>query len=116
MLKIYTSYNCSSCKKAISWLEQHGIDYEQYNIFAKPLTKDEVLYILKYTENGFLDIISTRSKVYEHYKEELEEKSVSEYINFIIENPSILKRPILIDDVTDNILIGYNEYEMDILL
>lgn len=116
MLKIYTSYNCSSCKKAIQWFEQKGIEYEQYNMFSKHLTKEEVLYMLKYTESGFSDIVSTRSKVYEHYKSELEDKTINEYIEFIIENPSILRRPIIIDDVTNNMLVGYNEYEMDIFL
>ncbi len=116
MLKVYTSYNCSSCKKTMAWLEEQGIEYENYNFFSKSLTKEEILYILKYTENGFEDIISERSKVYELHKEELNQMTVNDYIDFIIDHPSILKRPIIVDDVTENILIGYNKYDMEMFL
>ncbi len=116
MLKIYTSYNCSSCKKAMEWLDEQGIEYEDYNFFSKPLKHDEIEYILKFTENGFEDIISERSKVYEVYKEELKELKVQEYIDFIIDHPSILKRPIIVDDVTHNMLVGFNKYDMEVFL
>ena len=116
MLRIYTSYNCGSCKKATAWLEQKGIVYENFNLFSKKLQEKDVLSILKYTENGFVDIISTRSKIYEHVKDDVKDKTVNQYVKFIIDNPSILRRPIIVDDVTENILIGYNENEMNILL
>ncbi len=116
MLKVYTSYNCSSCKKTLTWLEDHGIEYEEYNFFSKSITADEIMYILKFTENGFEDIISERSKVYEQFKEELENLSVSQYIDFIIDNPAILKRPIIVDDVTNNLVVGYNKYDMESFL
>lgn len=116
MLKIYTSYNCSSCKKVVKWFEEHGIEYEDYNFFSKSLTKEELKYILKYTENGFEDIISERSKVFQSNQKNLHEMSVTRLIEFIIDHPSILKRPIIVDDVTNNFLVGYNKYEMEIFL
>ena len=116
MLKIYTSYNCASCKKAMIWLNNHGIEYDDYNFFSKSLNKEELLYMLKFTENGFEDIISERSKVFAIKKEELKNFTVNEYIDFIIDNPSILKRPIIVDNVTSNLAVGYNKYDMEIFL
>lgn len=116
MLKVYTSYNCSSCKKTLDWLEKRGIEYEEYNFFSKSMTEEELKYILKFTENGFEDIISERSKVYETYKDKITDLSVSKYIDLIIDHPAILKRPIIVDDVTDNLVVGYNKYDMDAFL
>ncbi len=116
MLKVYTSYNCSSCKKVMNWLDESGFGYEEYNFFSKGLSEEDVTHILKYTKNGFEDVISERSKIYNKYKGEIEEMKTKELIEFIIDNPSILKRPILVDDVTKSIKVGYNVIEMDELL
>ncbi len=37
--------------------------------------------------------------------------TTKELINFIIENPSMLKRPIIVDDVTESVKVGYSEHE-----
>lgn len=116
MLKIYTSYNCSSCKKATKWLTEHGIEYEDYNFFSKELTPEEIKHMLMYTTNGFEEIISERSKVYQMNKETLPRLNVTQLIEFIVVNPSILKRPIIVDDVTENILVGYNKSDMEMFL
>lgn len=113
MLKVYTSYNCSSCKKATSWLERHGFVYEEVNFFSKGLTDDDVKFILKYARNGFEDVISERSKIYEKYKEKIFDMKTRELIQFIVENPSILKRPLIVDDVCEILIAGYSEFSMD---
>lgn len=112
MLTIYTSYNCASCKKAMAWLKKHGIAHEEYNFFSRDLTHDEVRNMLKFTTTGFEDIVSERSKIYMRYREQIVEMRISELITFIIENPSILKRPILVDDVTESVKVGFNEEEL----
>ncbi len=111
MLKIYTSYNCSSCKTAIKWFKDHGIVHEEYNFFSRDLTEQEVLEMLKYTDEGFEEIVSERSKIYNKYKEQISDMTTKELINFIVENPSVLKRPIVVDDVTKEIKTGFNEGE-----
>ncbi len=116
MLKVYTSYNCSSCKKVMAWLEETGIGYDEYNFFSRGLNEAEVLNILKYAHNGFEDVISERSKVYQRYKEEISNMSTKSLIQFIIDNPAVLKRPILVDDATQKIQIGYNMAELEELL
>ncbi len=113
MLTIYTSYNCASCKKSMQWLKDHGIAHEEYNFFSRDLTHEEVKNMLRFTTTGFEDIVSERSKIYIRYKEEIFNMKTSELIDFIIENPSILKRPILVDDVTETVKVGFNEEELN---
>ncbi len=116
MLIVYSSYNCSSCKKVAQWLVDQGLVYDEINFFSKGLTPNDVSYLLKYAHNGFEDIISVRSKVYEKYKYQLEEMSTPKLIDFIIDNPSILKRPLIVDDVTETLIAGYNDILLEELL
>merc|ERR1711879_468118 len=66
--------------------------------------------MLKNTESGFEDIISTRSKVFQENNLDIEDMTMSELTNFIIENPSVLRRPIIIED--EKMQVGYNEDEI----
>ncbi len=116
MLKVYTSYNCSSCKKVMKWLDDSGIGYDEYNFFSRGLSEKEVLNILKYAHNGFEDVISERSNAYQRHKDSICEMTTKELIQFIIDNPAVLKRPILVDDVTEKMQIGYNVVDLDELL
>lgn len=116
MLRVYTSYNCSSCKKATKWLEENGFVYEQVNFFSRGLLESDVQFILKYARNGFEDVISERSKIYGKYKESVCQMTTKDLIQFIIDNPSILKRPIIVDDVCETMITGFNENSMEDLL
>jgi len=66
------------------------------------------------SENGFEDIISLRSKVFKEQTIDLESMKINELVEFIIANPTILKRPII---VTDNeIQVGYNDDDITLFL
>lgn len=110
MIKIYVSPSCSSCKKVKKWFTEQNIPFEEKNILNKPLKEDELKEILEKSENGTTDIISTRSKVIKENNVDVENMTISEMIKFIRENPSVLKRPIMVDD--HRIQVGYNEEEI----
>ncbi len=116
MLMVYSSYNCSSCKKAMKWLNENGIMYEELNFLGTTLKEEDVINMLKYTENGFEDIISERSKVFMRYEERLKKMKIKDLIQFIIDNPSVLKRPIIVDPVTEEVIVGYREVDMEDLI
>ena len=110
MITIYTTPSCSSCRKAKKWFDDHRIEYREKNIFNIQLTRDDIVSMLKNTENGFEDIISTRSKVFQEQNLDIEDMTMSELTNFIINNPSVLRRPIIIEDL--KMQVGYNEDEI----
>lgn len=113
-VKVYTSPSCASCRKAKKWLMHYGIDYVEKNIFVSKLSRDELKMILEKTEHGFDDIISTRSKVFKEKNLDIESMSINELLDFIEENPSVLKRPIIIDD--RHLQIGYNDEEIRVFI
>ncbi|MEY3431878.1 MAG: hypothetical protein RIS53_776 [Bacillota bacterium] len=110
MVRIYTSPSCSSCRKVKKWFELEGIPFEERNIFSATLNESELKEMLEKSENGTEDIISTRSKVIKEQNLDVENMSISQLVLFIRENPSVLKRPIMVDD--RRIQVGYNEEEI----
>ncbi len=110
MIHIYTTPSCSSCRKAKKWFEEHHIEYKEKNIFNIQLSREDILMMLRNTENGFEDIISTRSKIFQDMNIEIEEMSMNDLVEFIIENPSVLRRPIIIEN--NKMQVGYNEDEI----
>jgi regulatory protein spx len=66
--------------------------------------------MLNFSDNGIEDIISTRSKIFKDNQLETDEMRFGELADFIIDNPTILKRPIIINDKI--MQTGYNEDEI----
>ncbi|MEG0277299.1 MAG: transcriptional regulator Spx [Coprobacillus sp.] len=110
MIRIYTAPSCASCRKVKSWLKDHQIPYVEKNIFSTLLRESELKELLERSENGTDDIISKRSKIIKENKVEIDDMSVNELIHFIQQNPSILKRPIIIDE--RRFQVGYNAEEI----
>lgn len=110
MIKIYTSPSCSSCRKVKQWFDEQQIPYEEHNIFSASLSEPELKEILYKSENGTDDIISTRSKVIKEKNIDVNDLTMSELVQFIKDNPSVLKRPIMVD--TNRIQVGYNSEEI----
>ena len=114
MIKIYTSPSCSSCRKAKKFFQDENIPYQEKNIFVTDLSDEELRDILSKSENGTEDIISTKSKIIKEGGVDVEDMTINELIKFIRNNPSILKRPIMVDD--SKIQVGYNEEEIRVFI
>lgn len=110
MVILYSSPSCTSCRKAKMWLENHHIPYVERNLMKEPLRADEVKAMLRLTEDGTDELISTRSKAFTDLNMELDDISMSHLIGLIVDNPSLLKRPIIMDD--RRMQVGYNEDEI----
>lgn len=112
MIVVYTSPGCSSCRKVKNYLKDNNLKFIEKNIFNTLLNKEEIKYLISRTENGTDDIISKRSKIIQESKIDIESMSVNELCDFIVNNPSILKRPIIIDE--KDLQVGYDEEEIEL--
>lgn len=114
MIQIYTTPSCASCRKAKKWFDQYKIPYSEKNIFSIKLSKEDIFRMLANSENGFDDIISTRSKVFKEKQLAPDNMSIQQLVEFIINNPSVLKRPIIINE--NELQVGYNNEDITIFL
>ncbi|AKO91319.1 MULTISPECIES: transcriptional regulator SpxA [Priestia] len=110
MVTLYTSPSCTSCRKARAWLEENDIAYTERNIFSEPLSIDEIKEVLRMTEDGTDEIISTRSKTFQKLNVQLDAMPLKDLYSLIKDNPGLLRRPIILDE--KRLQVGYNEDEI----
>lgn len=110
MVTLYVTPSCTSCRKARAWLEENSIPYQERNIFTEPLTLNEIKAILRMTEEGTEDIISTRSKAYAELNIDISEMPLNDFFDLVQKEPGLLRRPIMIDE--KRLQIGFNEDEI----
>ncbi|MFA5542687.1 MAG: transcriptional regulator Spx [Bacilli bacterium] len=114
MIQLYTSPSCLSCRKVKKYFNKYGIKFIEKNILHTQLSKEDIFKMLANSENGFDDIISVRSKVFKDSNIDIDSMKIHDLVEFIIKNPTILKRPII---VTDNDLqVGYNDDDITLFL
>lgn len=115
MIIIYTGVNNKVCHKVLHWFEEEGIPYCERKITKKkPLTKKELELLLKLSYNGFDDLLSFRSKSYQNIEIQFENLSYNEALNFIINHPKIIKKPIIIDLKKHKLQVGFNKEKIRI--
>ena len=66
------------------------------------------------TDKGTEEIISYRSQAYQDLDVDIDSLSMNELLNLFIEEPSLIRRPIIMDD--RRLQIGYNEEEIRMFL
>ena len=111
MNKVYCYPRCTTCKKAVKWLEENGIEYEYKHIVEETPSKEE---IKKYYEKSGLPLkkfFNTSGNVYKqmNLKEKLAEMSEDEQFELLASNGMVLKRPLFVGK--DFVLIGFKEAE-----
>ena len=107
MIKIYYSPSCSSCRKVKKWFDDQKIPYTSKDIFSGSLNENEIREIITKCIDGTDEIISPRSKIVQEQNIDFDNMKISELITFIKNNPSVLRRPIIVDD--KRVQVGYNE-------
>ena len=112
MIVMYTSAGCSSCRKAKKYMRKNNLPFIEKKLEYTRLNDKEIRYLLERSENGSDDLISNRSKIIKEGNRDIETMKLSDLVSFIRENPSILKRPIIIDN--SSLEIGYDEEEISI--
>ncbi|ADM38492.1 transcriptional regulator MgsR [Bacillus spizizenii] len=108
---IFYSYpSCTSCRKTKHWLKAHQIEFNERHLFRETPTVEELRYILSLTTEGIDEILATRSQTFKNLNLNIEEMTVNEVLELLIEKPKLLRRPILVDN--KKLVIGYNPGEL----
>lgn len=107
MINLYVAPSSASSRKARKWLQSNNISFNERNIAKDPLNSDEIKELLRLTENGSEDIISTRSNTFNSLHIDLDSLNLSKLINLLVKHPDLIKRPLIFDD--KQLQVGFSE-------
>ena len=111
MITVYCYSRCSTCKKALKWLDENGIEHEVLDI--KEDHPDEDLLRKYYAMSGLpLKRFFNTSGI--QYREmglskKLPDMSEEEQIALLATDGMLVKRPLVVGD--DFVLTGFREHE-----
>lgn len=121
MIFVLMSPNSFSCAKALKFFKKNDIKIMPINIIKNPIDDKLLLDILSLTDGGFEDIIATRSDFIQQSKIDVNELTTHELIHLIQHEPTILKKPIIIQYTKAHhhpyrLMVGYNSDDIEIFL
>lgn len=120
MIYVLMSSNSFSCAKALKFFKKHNFKYVSINVITNPIDLRILRDILYLTSGGFEDIIATRSDFIQQLKIDVNDLTTNELIHLIQHEPTILKKPIIIQYDKDHhpyrLMVGYNAEDIEIFL
>lgn len=113
MIKVYCYSKCSTCKKALKWMDDKGIKYELIDI--KESNPDEKT-IRKYHKKSGLPLkrfFNTSGMLYRELElaKKLPDMSEDEQFKLLASDGMLVKRPMLVTDKA--VLTGFREKEWE---
>ncbi len=108
--QLYGIKNCDTMKKAFKWLDQHNIAYEFHDY--KKIVPDRAILKLAIQQYDWETVINRRGTTWRKLPEDVQtQMDGTKAVNIALENPSIIKRPLLVFDNVIHLGFKANEYE-----
>ena len=107
---IFYSYSkCSTCRKAVKWLDKKDLEYQLIDIVEDPpLLKYLNLALVQYSSDK-KKIFNTRGKAFKSINLDIYSLSIEEIIKLLLSDGKLIKRPFLVHG--EKIILGFNESE-----
>ena len=101
---------CGTCIKAKKYLQTMNVDFVDRDIL-EGITKEEFEKWIPLSNKSVDKFFNTSGLIYknENYKEKLKTMTYDEKINALVNNPMLIKRPILVHN--NLVLVGFKELE-----
>lgn len=104
---------CSTCKKALKWLDDCDVQYEVRDIKSNNPTYDELKMWYEKSNLPLKKFFNTSGLVYKSLslKDKLPSMSEDEQLNLLSTDGMLVKRPLVIGD--DFVLTGFSQNEWE---
>lgn len=110
-LQVYGIPNCGTCKKALKWLDDNGIDYEFINTKEHPPTQAQITdWVSTLTARPMRN---TSGMSYRALGEEKKTWSDDQWIDAFTKDAMLLKRPLFVKD-NKAVLVGFRASEAEL--
>lgn len=107
MHTVYAYKNCDTCRKAIKWLHENGVEHTVKPIRETPPTAEELRTAVKSFSGDLRRLFNTSGTDYREMgiKERLSSLSEEDAIHLLSQNGNLIKRPFLIGP--NKVLTGF---------
>ena len=107
MYIIYGIKNCDTMKKALAWLDEHQVKYQFHNYKTDGISDDLLRSFLQLVD--WHSLLNTRGTTWRKLDESVRAQINNQdaAIKIMLANPSIIKRPLLIEN--DRALLGFSD-------
>ena len=104
---------CSTCMKALNWLEQHNITFEERPIKEQNPTYEELKEWYQMSGMPLKKFFNTSGLIYKELqlKDKLPTMSEDEQLQILATNGMLVKRPLVVGD--GFVLTGFKEKEWE---
>ena len=106
---------CGTCKKALKWLEDNGLEYEYRHIVENNPTRDELKDWYERSGLPLKKFFNTSGLKYKelNLKDRIPEMTEDEIFGLLSTDGMLVKRPILLEG--DKVLVGFKVEEWETL-
>ena len=110
-MKVYIYEKCGTCRKALKWLDERGIEYQTVSIRETPPSKTVLKKMLKAKDGQRKKLFNTSSKDYREpeVKNSLPDLSDDEAMALLALRGNLIKRPFVLEG--EVALVGFKEDE-----
>ena len=110
-MKIYCYPKCTTCKKALKWLDEQGKAYEEIDIKENNPSKEDLKAAYEKSGLPLKRFFNTSGQLYREMglKERLAGMTEEEQYELLASDGMLVKRPIIVSD--RGILVGFKETE-----
>ena len=107
--KVYEYAGCSTCKKALKFLDQHKIPYQKLPIVEQPPSVSELKKMAGYLNGTFRKLFNTSGQLYREMKlgEKVATMTLDEAVKLLAAHGKLIKRPFILSD--KNGTVGFSE-------
>lgn len=113
MFTIYGIPNCDTVKKARTWLDKNGIEYQFHDYKKLGIAPEKIQdWFKEYPWQKLVNKTSTTWKELSDEEKALvqDEKSAT---NLMVKKTSVIKRPVLEDSTGKAVAVGFSEKEFE---
>ncbi len=111
MPKFYHYPNCSTCRNAQKWLQNHKVELDAVDITLTPPSKDQLKKVLKTSGKTIADLLNKSGEQYRvlNMKDKVKIMTEDQILDLLAKNGRLIKRPLVFDSSTAT--IGFKEEE-----
>lgn len=111
MNKVYCYSRCSTCKKALKWLDDNNVNYEQIDIKEDHPDESTLRDLHKKSGLPLKKFYNTSGTLYKSMElsKKLPDMSEDDQFKLLASDGMLVKRPLLVSE--DKVLTGFKENE-----